>query len=94
MEMEQKMNIIMIWVMELEQKMDLILIWEMEMGQKMNHNDIENGASKYNKYRIIIILVGINYILFNFLIILINNFIYNNFIYFIKTKSINLIIIF
>ena len=48
MEMEQKMNIIMIWVMELEQKMDLILIWEMEMGQKMNHNDIENGASKYN----------------------------------------------
>ena len=35
--------------MELEQKMDLILIWEMEMGQKMNHNDIENGASKYNK---------------------------------------------
>ena len=45
------------------------------------NNDIENGASKYNKYRINIILIRINIILFNYLIILINNY-----IYFIKDK--------
>ena len=41
------------------------------------NNDMGDGAYKSNKYRIIIILVGINIILFNFLIILINNFILN-----------------
>ena len=32
--------------------MNVILIGEIEMEQKMDNNDIENEASKCNKYRI------------------------------------------
>ena len=61
-----------------------------ETGTKDGYNnDIENGASKYNKYRINYNINKNKYHIINYLIILINNFIYLiiNFIYFIKIKD-------
>ena len=36
MELEQKMDLILIWEMEMEQKMDIIMIWEMEHLNTIN----------------------------------------------------------
>ena len=52
MEIEQKMNIIMIWEMELEQKIDDINMGDGNGTKDGYNNDIENRASKCNKYRI------------------------------------------